>query len=74
MEVNFTPETQARLNRAAAETGSGSAEYVEQLVEQYLDHDQWFRRKVKSGLQELDRGQFLTHEEMRVRIEEMFRT
>jgi predicted transcriptional regulator len=74
MEVEFTPETEARLNRAAAETGSGSAEYVQQLVEHYLDHDAWFRRKVNGSLQQLDRGEFITHEEMGLRIEEMFRT
>lgn len=74
MEVDFTPETEAKLNRAAAETGSGSAEYVQQLVEHYLDHDEWFRQKVNKGLRQLDRGQCLTHEDMRIRIEEMFRT
>jgi predicted transcriptional regulator len=73
MEVNFTPETQAKLNRAAAETGGGSAEYVQELVEHYIDHNEWFRQMVKNGLQQLDRGQFHTHEEVRARIEEMFR-
>lgn len=74
MEVNFAPETQARLNRAAAEIGTDSAEYVEQLVEHYLDHDAWFRQKVNNGLRQLDRGQWLSHEDMGARIEEMFRT
>ena len=64
MEVEFSPETQAKLNRAAEENGSGSAEYVQQLVENYLDHDSWFRRKVNQGLQQLDAGQFLTPEEV----------
>ena len=73
MEVNFNPETQAKLNRVAAETGSAS-EYVRQLVEHYLDHDQWFRQKVKNGIQQLDSGQFLTQDEMRVQLEEMLRT
>jgi predicted transcriptional regulator len=74
MEVNFAPETQARLNRAAAEIGTGSAEYVQQLVEHHLDHDAWFRQKVKNGLRQLDRGQWLTHEDMRIRMDEMLGT
>jgi predicted transcriptional regulator len=38
---------------------------VQQLVENYLDHDAWFRRKIKKSLERLDRGEFLTHEEVR---------
>lgn len=74
MEVNFTPETQAKLNQAAAENKSGAAEYVQQLVERYVDHDAWFREQVKEGVGQLDRGEFLTHEEMGARIEQMFRS
>ena len=72
MDVDFSPETQARLNRAAEENGSGSAEYVQQLVEHYLDHDSWFRQKINKGLEQLDAGQFLTHEEMGARISKLF--
>jgi hypothetical protein len=50
MEVEFNPETEAKLHRAAEESGSGSAEHVRQLVEQYLDDDSWFRQKVNRGL------------------------
>jgi predicted transcriptional regulator len=64
MEVNFTPETQAKLNRVAAESRSGLAEYVQQLVEHYVDHDAWFGQKVKEGFAQLDRGEFVSHEEM----------
>ena len=72
MEVTFTPETQAKLNRAAAESKGGAAEYVQQLVEHYVDHDVWFREQVKEGLDQLDRGEFVTNEEMAARIEQMF--
>jgi predicted transcriptional regulator len=72
MEVHLNPELQARVDRAAKEN-SGPAEYVQQLVEHYLDHDVWFREQVKEGLDQLDRGDFLTHEEMGARIEQMLR-
>jgi len=74
MEVHFTPELQAKLDRVAAENSSGADEYVQQLVEQYLDHDAWFRQRVRKGLDQLDRGEFLTHEEVGARIEQMFRS
>jgi predicted DNA-binding protein len=51
MEVDFSPEAEAKLQRAAEENGIGSAEYVRQLVEHYLDYDAWFRRKVNKGLE-----------------------
>ena len=74
MEVHFTPELQAKLDRVAAENSSGADEYVQQLVEQYLDHDAWFRQRVRKGLDQLDRGEFLTHEEVGAHIEQMLRS
>lgn len=74
MEVHFNSELQAKVNRIAAENSSGADEYVQQLVERYVDHDAWFREQVKKGLAQLDRGEFLTHEEVGGRIEQMFRS
>ncbi len=72
MEVHFNPELQAKLDRVAAENRSAADEYVQQLVESYLDHDAWFRRKVTSGLGQLDRGESLSHEEVGARLQKMF--
>lgn len=74
MEVHLPPNLQAKVDRAAAENNSGAEEYVKQLVEHYLEHDAWFRQQVKKGLDQLDRGEFLTHEEVGARIEQMFRS
>lgn len=73
MEVQLKPELQAKVERAAAENRNEPAEYVQQLVENYVEHDAWFRQQVKKGLDQLDRGEFLTHEEVGARIEKMFR-
>ena len=72
MEVHFTPELQTKLDRVAQENQRGVDEYVQQLVESYLDHDTWFRRKVTASMDQLDRGEFATHEEVRARLEKMF--
>ncbi len=74
MEVHLNPELQARVDRAAKESNTGPAEYIQQLVEHYVDHDVWFREQVKKGLHQLNRGEFLTHKEMGARIEQMFRS
>src|SRR6266568_2036203 len=68
MEVHLSPELQAKVERAAAENKSGAEEYVKQLVEHYVDHDAWFRQQVTRGLDQLDRGEFLTHEEVGARV------
>src|SRR5277367_4711853 len=62
MEVHFNPELEAKLERVAAEIHSGADQYVQQLVEHYVDHDVWFRQKVAGGLEQLDKSQFLSHE------------
>ena len=69
MEVHFAPELQAKLESVAAENRRGADEYVQQLVESYVDHDAWFRQKVTASLDKLDRGEFLTHEEVGARLE-----
>jgi predicted transcriptional regulator len=73
MELNLSPELQAKLAHIAAENNSGTEEYVRQLVEHYLDHDAWSRQKVKTGLGQLDQEEFFTHEEIGARIDQMFR-
>jgi predicted transcriptional regulator len=74
MEVPLNPELQAKLTRIAAENNRGVEEYLQQLVEHYLDHDAWFRQEVKKGLDQLDRGEFVSHEEVGTRLNQMFRT
>jgi len=73
MEIHLNPELQARVDRAARENDTDPAEYVQQLIEHYVDHDVWFREEVKKGLEQLDQGEFLTHEQRGARIEQMFR-
>jgi predicted transcriptional regulator len=72
MEVPLKPDLEAKVNRAAAENNSVPEEYVRQLVERYVDHDAWFRQQVVQGLSQLDRGEFLTHEAVGQRIEQLF--
>jgi len=72
MEVHFSPELQAKVDRVDAENRRNADEYVQQLVEHYLDHDAWFRQKVTASMDKLDRGEFLSHEEVGARLQKMF--
>jgi len=72
--VHFTPELQAKLDRVAAENNSGADEYVQQLVERYLEDDASFRAAVRKGMEQADRGEFIEEEEMDARVARMFQS
>jgi predicted transcriptional regulator len=72
MEIRFEPDLEAKLNRIAAETGRGTEQLIQELVQTYVDHDQWFRQEVHKGLEQLDRGEFIEHDEVVSRIERLF--
>jgi predicted transcriptional regulator len=72
MEISFAPELEAKLRRVASETGRGAEQVVQELVETYMEHDQWFRQEVQVGLAQLDRGESIDHDEVVARIERMF--
>ncbi|MGA3028963.1 MAG: hypothetical protein ABSF98_29850 [Bryobacteraceae bacterium] len=74
MEVPFTSELETKLQRVAAEAGRDTAQYVLELVDHYVDHDQWFRQEVQKGLDRLDRGEFTAHHEVVARVKRMFRS
>jgi predicted transcriptional regulator len=74
MEIALTPELEAKLQRLAAQTKRGAEDIVREAVQAYLDHDQWFRNQVQQGLGQLERGEFLSHEDVISRIERLFHT
>ncbi len=74
MEISLAPEVEARLARIASEEGKAANQVVQELVESYLDHDEWFRREVQKGLASLDSGKFVSHEEVGRQIERILRS
>jgi len=63
MEVEFTPDLQAKIARLAAEQGRDTQALVREAVERFVDYDEWFLREVERGLAAADRGEFIEHEE-----------
>ena len=74
MEVPLRPETQEKLARMAAERGRDTQALAQEAIERFVDDDEWFTRQVQEGLEQLDAGQFLSHEQVGARIEKMFRS
>ena len=53
----------ARLDRLAAAMDRSRSWVINQAIEQYLDHEEWFAEAVKEGVTAADRGHLVPHEE-----------
>lgn len=74
MEISLAPELEARLAKIASEAGKAANQVVQELVVDYLDHDEWFKREVQKGMDSLDGGKFVSHEEVGRQIERILRS
>lgn len=72
MEVNVTPELQAKLADLAAQQGREMAELVQDILTRYLEDETSFLEAVEKGIAAADRGEFIEEEEMDARIARMF--
>jgi predicted transcriptional regulator len=69
MEVNLSPELQARLKQVAEQQGRDAESPVNEAVERLLRYDEWFVAQVEKGLAQVERGEVLDHEEVGKRLE-----
>jgi predicted transcriptional regulator len=72
MEVRFSAELQEKISRTAARQGRDSESLVQEAVERFIDHDEWFLREVEKGLTAADRGEFIEHDEIGKLIESRY--
>jgi predicted transcriptional regulator len=68
MEVQFTPDVQARLAERATQEGLNPDEVVRDVVARYFEEEDRFVEVVKRGEAALERGEFLTHEQVGERL------
>lgn len=81
MEVNFTSEQEVRLSQIATYAGTDKEHLVKEaalllmeaaqstLLE--LERDAEFRAAVRRGIEQADRGELLSHEEVVARIKRL---
>jgi predicted transcriptional regulator len=74
MEVQFTPEEEARIARIATMEGVDPAALVKDAALRLLEDDTRFRADVRRGIERADRGEFIEEEEMDARVKRMFRS
>jgi predicted transcriptional regulator len=73
MEVQFTPEQEARLAQMATKAGTDPERLVKDVLVRYLDDEARFLAAIEKGIAAAERGEFIEEEEMDARIERMFR-
>ena len=72
MKVYFTPEEEARLSQIATREGVDPEKLVKDAALRLLEDDARFRRGVRKGVDQADRGEFIEEEEMDARVKRMF--
>jgi predicted transcriptional regulator len=72
MEVHLTPEQEAELSKLATRKGRNANELAQEVIGFYLEHEARFIVAVKRGLESLDRGEYVSHEEVGARIDRLF--
>lgn len=69
MEVHFPPELEAKLTHSAAQQGSNPDQLVQDVVSRYFEEETRFVEAVKRGEEALQRGEYLSHQQVGDRLQ-----
>jgi predicted transcriptional regulator len=69
MEPHVTPELEAKLTHAAAQQGRNPDELAREVLTRYFEEESRFVEAVKRGEDALDRGDYLSHEQVAKRLQ-----
>ena len=74
MEVHFTPEQEAQLSQIANHKGTAPEQLVKEAVNRMLENQARFIAGVQKGIAAADRGELIEHDEVKNRINRLFRS
>jgi predicted transcriptional regulator len=74
MEVHLTAEQQHQLAELAAQQGRDADALAREAISRYLAEEARFIEAVKLGEAALDRGDYLTHEQVGKRLDRLYRS
>ena len=74
MEVRLTPEQQQELAQLATSRGRDAETLAQEAISRYLEEEARFIAAVKRGEEALERGDYLTHEQVGKRLERLFQS
>ncbi len=69
MEVHFPPELEAKLTHSATRQGCNPDDLVREVVLRHFEEETRFVEAVKRGDEALQRGEYLTHEQVGQRLQ-----
>lgn len=72
MEVRLNTDLQAKLARLASQQGRESEALVIEAIERMVNYDDWFLREVEKGVAAADRGELISHDEVRKAIDRRY--
>ena len=72
MEVQLTPEQEAELSKLASRRGREPKQLAEEVLSSYLENEARFVEAVQRGIESLNRGEYISHEEVGARIDRLF--
>jgi predicted transcriptional regulator len=70
MELDLTPDTQARLNELAQRTHRGTDELLAEAVDHLVAYNDWLGRKVGDSMVAAGRGETVPDEEVRTWLQQ----
>jgi predicted transcriptional regulator len=71
MEILFPPDVEARLADWSRRTGRATSEFIEEAIRERFDAET--QQAVAEGFAGLDRGEFVTHEDVRAQLDGLVR-
>jgi len=69
MEVQFTPEQEARLSQIANYNGTPAEQLVKEAALRLVEEDAEIRAGIQRGIEQADRGELIDHDEVVERFE-----
>jgi predicted transcriptional regulator len=72
VEVHLSPEQQQLLMQLAAQRGRDADALAQEAISRYLAEEARFVEAVKLGEEALERGEYLTHEQVGQRLNRLF--
>lgn len=66
--VRFDPEIRAQLDKMAEQIDRPRAWIIKEAVAQYLERETWYLAEVQKGIDDMEAGREISHEEMGARL------
>jgi predicted transcriptional regulator len=73
MELHLSAHQRAKLDELAGRTGRNLDQLVKEAIDRFLEHEEWFLEQVQIGLDQIERGELIEHEEVVARVEKRLR-